>query len=474
MAQTYVYSYEQLVAIANQQAATIAQHAAVINNLQSERQWLEEDNDIQREELEKSQKNLKDLETSRNLTENTLKKELAQLKESQYDIKWRHRNAVRELSGEKKRNLKLKAQCTSLLEKLDQSTQELQQKEQELDRANQELDLGYSVGEWMYQHLRYYYWGYFELLKYFQWPGPSSGGANIRELDTNDRPMEGKTVAVLPHSYNVTQGVQVSPKPPNSERARTVLDGTDRITVAVNMVKKTDFRTSLIAQSVIELVPSTIVCPKTVLVIRLAPSHDQNLIEFLSPLINNNSSWFIPEVPEVAQSSALYSEVHTTPGNHLQQLAICAPEWVNAPTTIRTLVAVKGAGHASRVPKKRRSNATKLNNITSCNKAFESLPLKTKEKHERGNDEPKVGHCQPTTASNSSEPDRLSLANNRQSVDSCDGEKEVSTLKEERRRAGEKKPKTLVSWLKNYRYSAKLNWPKMVSGDQLMKILGVW
>ena len=468
MAQMYVYSYEQLVAIANQQAATIAQHAAVINNLQSERQWLEEDNHIQREELEKSQKNLKDLETSRNLTENTLKTELARLKESHYDIKWRHRNAVRELSGEKKRNLKLKAQCTSLLEKLDQSTQELQQKEQELDRANQELDLGYSVGESMYQHLRFYYWGYFELLKYFQWPGPSSGGANIRELDTNDRPMEGKTVAVLPHSYNVTQGVQVSPKPPNSERARTVLDGTDRITVAVNMVKKTDLRTSLIAQSVIELVPSTIVCPKTDFVIRLDPSQDQNLIEFLSPLINNNSSWFIPEVPEVAQSSALYSEVHTTPGNHLQQLAICAPEWVNAPTTIHTLVAVKGAGHASRVPKKRRSNATKLNNITSCNKAFESLPLKTKEKHERGNDEPKVGHCQPTTASNSSEPDRLSLANNRQSVDSCDGEKEVSTLKEERKRAGEKKPKTLVSWLKNYRYSAKLNWPKMVSGDQLM------
>ena len=202
--------------------------------------------------------------------------------------------------------------------------------------------------------------------------------------------------------------------------------------------------------------------------IRLAPCQDQNLIEFLSPLINNNSSWFIPEVPEVAQSSALYSEVHTTPGNHLQQLAICAPEWVNAPTTIRTLVAVKGAGHAARVPKKRRSNATKLNNITSCNKAFESLPLKTKENHERGNDEPKFGHCQPTTASNSSEPDRLSLANNRQSVDCCDGEKEVSTLKEERRRAGGKKPKTLVSWLKNYRYSAKLNWPKMVSGDQLM------
>ena len=314
MAQMYVYSYEQLVAIVNQQAATIAQHAAVINNLQSERQWLEEDNHIQREELEKSQKNFKDLETSRKLKENKLKKELAQLKESQQDIKWRHKNAVRELNDVKTRNLKIKAHCTSLLDKLDQSTQELQQRKQELDRAKQELDLGYSVGEWMYQHLRYYYWGYFELLKYFQWPGPSSGGATITELDTNNRPMEGTTVAVLPHSYNVTQGVLVSPKPPNSERARTVLDGANKITAALNVVKKTDFRTSLIAQSVIELVPSTIVCPKTAFVIRLAPSQGQNPIEFLSPLINNTSSWSIPEVPEVAQSSALNSEVPTRPG----------------------------------------------------------------------------------------------------------------------------------------------------------------
>ena len=286
----YVYSYGQLVAIVNQQAATIAQHAAVINNLQSERQWLEEDNHIQREELEKSQKNLKDVETSRNLKENTLKKELARLKSSQDDIKWRHKNAVRELNDFKKRNLKLKAQCTSLLDKLDQSTQELQQKNEELDLAKQELDLGYSVGEWMYQHLRYYYWGYVELLKYFQWPGPSPGGATITELDANNRPVEGKTVAVLPHSYSVAQGVLVSPKPPNSERVTTVLDGANKITAAVNMVKEKDFPTSLIAESVIELVPSTIVCPKTVFVIRLAPSQGQNLIEFLSPLINNTNS----------------------------------------------------------------------------------------------------------------------------------------------------------------------------------------
>ena len=48
MSQMYVYSYEQLVAIVNQHNATIGQQAAVINNLRSERLWLEEDNQIQR------------------------------------------------------------------------------------------------------------------------------------------------------------------------------------------------------------------------------------------------------------------------------------------------------------------------------------------------------------------------------------------------------------------------------------------
>ena len=72
----YVYSYEQLRAIVKQQNAAIAQQAAVINNLRSERQWLEEDNQIQRVELEKSQKILKDLETSRKLRDNKLKKKI--------------------------------------------------------------------------------------------------------------------------------------------------------------------------------------------------------------------------------------------------------------------------------------------------------------------------------------------------------------------------------------------------------------
>ena len=77
----YVYSYEQLGAIVKQQNAAIAQQAAVINNLRSERQWLEEDNQIQRVELEKSQKILKDLETSRKLRDNKLKKKVTAGKE---------------------------------------------------------------------------------------------------------------------------------------------------------------------------------------------------------------------------------------------------------------------------------------------------------------------------------------------------------------------------------------------------------
>ena len=48
-----------------------------------------------------SQKNLTDLERSAKLKENNLRKELQRLKESQEDIKRRHKNAVRELSDVK-------------------------------------------------------------------------------------------------------------------------------------------------------------------------------------------------------------------------------------------------------------------------------------------------------------------------------------------------------------------------------------
>ena len=49
----------------------------------------------------KTQKNLTDLERSGKLKENNLRKELQRLKESQEDIKRRHKNAVRELSDAK-------------------------------------------------------------------------------------------------------------------------------------------------------------------------------------------------------------------------------------------------------------------------------------------------------------------------------------------------------------------------------------
>ena len=46
--------------------ATVALIAGYFKNLRSERQWLEEDNHIQREKLETSQKNLTDLAKDRN------------------------------------------------------------------------------------------------------------------------------------------------------------------------------------------------------------------------------------------------------------------------------------------------------------------------------------------------------------------------------------------------------------------------
>ena len=85
-------------------------------------------------------------------------------------------------------------------------------------------------------------------------------------------------------------------------------------------------------------------------------------------------------------------------------------------------------------------------NITSCDKPFESSPKKSKEEHERGSDEPKDGNYQSTTVSSEH---RLSLANNRQ-------------------RTRGKKTQTLVSWLKNYSYFSKFNWPNRVSVDQVI------
>ena len=434
----YVYTYEQLLAIVNQQAATIAQQVATINNLRTERDWLDEDNQLQREEVEKATKKITDQEKNAKLKESKLKKEILQVEQSQQKIKQKHQNAVRELNDLKSRNMKIKSHCTSLLDKLDKGTQELQQKQEELERIKQELELGYSLGESMYQHLRYYYWGYFDLLKYFQRPRPPTGGATITELDT------------MPHSYSVTQEVRVSPKP----TSETVI-----VPAPVNTVKKTetDYRTALVAQNVIQSLRRNTICPQTAYILSYAPSRDLNPIEVL--LFNNNNCSFIFKAPEVPQLLALENEVPTRPGNHRQLLAICPPEWANA--AIKIPRAIKAANRAPRI----RKNTT-LSNMTSCNKTCGSSPKKTKEEHESGSEPPKVGHCQPTTAFSEHRLDANNLF--------TDGEKEFLTRKDERRASEEKKPKALVSWLKNYRYSAKLNWPKMVSVVQLMKkILGV-
>ena len=434
----YVYTYEQLLAIVNQQAVTIAQQVATINNLRTERDWLDDDNQLQREEVEKATKKITDQEKNAKLKESKLKKEILQVEQSQQKIKQKHQNAVRELNDLKSRNMKIKSHCTSLLDKLDKGTQELQQKQEELERIKQELDLGYSLGESMYQHLRYYYWGYFDLLKYFQRPRPPTGGATITELD------------VMPHSYSVTQEVRVSPKP----TTETVI-----VPAPVNTVKKTetDYRTALVAQNVIQSLRRNTICPQTAYILSYAPSRDLNPIEVL--LFNNNNCSFIFKAPEVPQLLAIENEVPTRPGNHRQLLAICPPEWANA--AIKIPRAIKAANRAPRI----RKNTTP-SNITSCNKTCGSSPKKTKEEHESGSEPPKVGHCQPTTAFSEHRLDANNLF--------TDGEKEFLTRKDERRASEEKKPKALVSWLKNYRYSAKLNWPKMISVFQLMKkILGV-
>ena len=72
-----VYSYEQLLAIVNQQATTIAHRGAVINNLRIEREWLEEDNKLQREEVEKAKKEIADQERFAKLKEKKIKKRFA-------------------------------------------------------------------------------------------------------------------------------------------------------------------------------------------------------------------------------------------------------------------------------------------------------------------------------------------------------------------------------------------------------------
>ena len=174
--------------------------------------------------------------------------------------------------------------------------------------------------------------------------------------------MEEHAIAVLPHSYSVTEGVRVLPKP----TSETVI-----VPASVNTVKETEanYRTILVAQNVIQSFRRNTICP-----LNHSPARDLNPIEFL--LCNNNTCNFILHAPDVTQLSAVHSEVPTIPGNHLQLFAICPPEWANAANTIVTTPTVKAANRAPRIPK-----ITTLTNITSCNKTFGFFAKKSEEEH---------------------------------------------------------------------------------------------
>ena len=164
---------------------------------------------------------------------------------SEEDIKRRHRSVVRELNGLKEKHLKIKAHCTSLMEKFKEKTQELEQREQELDQTKHELDLGYSLGTSMYQYLSYYYRGYYDLLSHFQWSGrPSSGGATIIKIDSNEMtPIHENAIAMLPQRYRAFDREAWC-------HQKHVRKDLWTPTKCLPLKKETDSRTTLIARSV--------------------------------------------------------------------------------------------------------------------------------------------------------------------------------------------------------------------------------
>ena len=108
----------------------------MVSKLRTERQWLEQDiNQIQRGEWEKSQKNPSDLERSLMLNEK-LGEQFEERVTTGEGVERRHKTAVHEQTA-KKKHLKLRAHCTSLMEKLEEKTQELVQKQQKLDQTKQ-------------------------------------------------------------------------------------------------------------------------------------------------------------------------------------------------------------------------------------------------------------------------------------------------------------------------------------------------
>ena len=85
--------------------------------------------------------------------------------------------------------------------------------------------------------------------------------------------------------------------------------------------------------------------PNSLYILSQASFRDLNPIMFLL-FDNNNASWSGYPLSSWLSSSALHIEVPSRPGNHLQQLAICAAEWVNAANKIPAAVKGSGRTHA--------------------------------------------------------------------------------------------------------------------------------
>ena len=144
-------TYQQLL-------AKIAQQDAVVNNLKVERDWLEQDNNIQRATVTKLHKKVQEWEAYSKFKKEQLNAEVNRLSE--------------ELGSLKAENERLNASNTTLLA--------------ELGRKNRKLRYGMHLGREMYKEMCFYKTEYLELLRMFKPASFNNEGATITEIDSNE------------------------------------------------------------------------------------------------------------------------------------------------------------------------------------------------------------------------------------------------------------------------------------------------
>ena len=159
------------------------------------------------------------------------------------------------------------------------------------------------------------------------------------------------------------------------------------------------------------------------------------------------------------------------PGNHLQQLAICAPEWVNAANKIPAAVKGSGRTHAQNNFNYFTHVLGYFLNTQSSLKRGLSVQLLQRSLKQRELTSPLatslLNLCQRKVKRNTREEVTNQKMRWKLPVDHCFSEHRLS-LANNRQRTRRKKTQTLMSWLKNYSYSSKFNWPKRVSVDQVI------